>query len=413
MKALMYPSASKPLRIGLAMVIAVAGASSGSAADFGDDLQFLKKHTDVIVLSSESGDAQVAVVPAYQGRVMTSTSGGDSGPSFGWINRELIASGELQEHMNAFGGEDRFWLGPEGGQFSIFFAKDVPFDFEHWFTPAPIDTEPFDLASKTKTSAKFSRSFSLTNYSGTQLDINVDREVRLFPSENVWKRLELQPAEGVSFVAYESINKITNAGQKPWRKETGLLSIWILGMFNPSPATTVVVPIHAGPESELGVAVTDDYFGKVPSDRLKVRENVIFFSGDGKCRSKIGIGPKRSKAILGSYDAENKVLTIVQFTQPKGVTDYVNSLWKLQDNPYDGDTANSYNDGPPAPGVKQMGPFYELESSSPAAALAPAESLTHVHRTIHLTGPERQLSKIARAKLGVGIRRITAALSPK
>ena len=90
--------------------------------------------------------------------------------------------------------------------------------------------------------------------------------------------------------------------------------------------------------------------------------------------------------MLGSYDADNKVLTIVQFNQPAGVTDYVNSLWKLQDNPYGGDAANSYNDGPPAPGAKPLGPFYELESSSPAAALAPGKSLTHVHRTIHLTG---------------------------
>ena len=32
--------------------------------------------------------------------------------------------------MNGFGGEDRFWLGPEGGQFSIFFKKDDPFDLE-------------------------------------------------------------------------------------------------------------------------------------------------------------------------------------------------------------------------------------------------------------------------------------------
>ena len=83
-----------------------------------------------------SGKAKVALVPAWQGRVMTSTMGGDTGPSFGWINRELIASGKILPHMNAFGGEDRFWLGPEGGQFSIFFAKGVPFDLEHWFTPA-------------------------------------------------------------------------------------------------------------------------------------------------------------------------------------------------------------------------------------------------------------------------------------
>jgi YhcH/YjgK/YiaL family protein len=100
----------------------------------------------------------------------------------------------------------------------------------------------------------------------------------------------------------------------------------------------------------------------------------------------------------------------VQFTQPAGVTDYVNSLWKLQDDPYAGDAANSYNDGPPAPGEKPLGPFYELESSSPAAALAPNASLPHVHRTIHLTGPESALDGVARSVLGVGLAGITSAL---
>ena len=94
-----------------------------SAADFGEDAAFLKQYTDLIVLSDSKGLAKVAVSPAWQGRVMTSTAGGDAGLSFGWINRELIESRKLQPHMNAFGGEDRFWMGPEGGQFSIFFAE--------------------------------------------------------------------------------------------------------------------------------------------------------------------------------------------------------------------------------------------------------------------------------------------------
>jgi len=210
-------------------------------------------------------------------------------------------------------------------------------------------------------------------------------------------------------VAYETDNKITNAGKHAWKKETGLLSIWILGMFNPSPSTTIVAPIKAGPESELGVKVTSDYFGVIPPERLVVKDNVIFLAADGKYRSKIGINPKRSKAILGSYDAENKILTLVQFTQPAGVTDYVNSLWKLQDNPFAGDAANSYNDGPPTPGAKPLGPFYELESSSPAAALAPGHSLSHVHRTIHLNGPESSLDSVARSVLGVSLDEIKAA----
>jgi len=74
----------------------------------------------------------------------------------------------------------------------------------------------------------------------------------------------------------------------------------------------------------------------------------------------------------------------------------VNSQWKIQEHPYGGDAANSYNDGPPAPGEKPMGPFYELESSSPAAALAPGQTLEHVHRTIHLKGDEKDLDAVAR-----------------
>ncbi|HWI59096.1 MAG TPA: DUF6786 family protein, partial [Bacillota bacterium] len=104
------------------MAAAATLTQGAGAATFGDDAAFLKKHTEVIVLSDAKGLAKVALAPAWQGRVMTSTAKGDAGASFGWINRELIASGKLQPHINVFGGEDRFWLGPEGGQFSIFFA---------------------------------------------------------------------------------------------------------------------------------------------------------------------------------------------------------------------------------------------------------------------------------------------------
>ena len=92
---------------------------------FGDDLAFLKQHTEVVILSNTSGNSQVAIIPAMQGRVMTSTAEGLEGLSFGWINRELVASGKTVEHINVYGGEDRFWIGPEGGEFSIFFKKGV------------------------------------------------------------------------------------------------------------------------------------------------------------------------------------------------------------------------------------------------------------------------------------------------
>jgi hypothetical protein len=399
-------------KVSLLVMTATGSLTSAmTAATFGDETEFLRRHTEVIVLSDQTGTAKVAVVPAWQGRVMTSGSGGDTGLSYGWVNRELIESGKVMPHMNAFGGEDRFWMGPEGGQFSIFFAKDAAFDFDHWFTPAIFDTLPFSVVHTASDSVVLGAKFHLTNYSGTGFDVEVRRRVRVLDSAAVWGLLGVQPLDGVRSVAYETDNEITNAGKAAWRKETGLLSIWILGMYNPSPSTTIVVPIKRGTESELGVPVTSDYFGKIPDERLAVRDDVVLLAADGKFRSKIGINPKRCKAVLGSYDGESKVLTVVQFNQPADVTDYVNSLWKLQDNPFGGDVANAYNDGPPTPGAKPMGPFCELESSSPAAALSPGGTLTHIRRTIHLSGPRPALDQIARATLGVSLDEIENGLA--
>ena len=376
---------------------------------FGDDLEFLKKHTNVVVLSDTTGDGQVAVLPKMQGRVMTSTAGGTDGLSFGWINRELVASGEFVEHINVFGGEDRFWLGPEGGQFSIFFKNGVPFDLENWFTPAPVDTEPFELVFKSKSRAILKKDMQLENYSRTVFNLRVDREVRILGQDKAVELLGVKPSPKIKMVAFQSTNKVTNTGAKAWEKETGLLSIWILGMFNPSPATTIAVPFRAGLENKLGPIVNDAYFGKVPADRLVVRDGVLFFSGDGQYRSKIGLSPLRARPILGSYDAVNQVLTIVQYTKPRGALHYVNSMWELQDEPYKGDVVNSYNDGPPEPGAKPLGPFYEMETSSPAAALKPGGTISHVHRTFHLQGSEVDLNPIAKATLGVTIEEIKSA----
>jgi len=368
---------------------------------FGYDLDFLKQyHKDIIVLG-DSTDAQVIIAPAYQGRVMTSTADGHKGPSFGWINHELIASGKNTEHMSAFGGEERFWLGPEGGQFSIYFKKGVDFKFENWFVPKEIDTEPFDVISSTRTEAKFQKEMHLENYSGNKFDLTVSRTIRLLDKPTINIALGIAVPENIQAVAFESDNSITNKGLNTWDKKSGMLSIWILSMFTASDQTTVAVPYKQGDSTALGKIVTDDYFGKVPAERLKVDSGLLLFKADANNRSKIGVGPKRALPFVASYDAVNNVLTIAQFTLPAGVTDYVNSLWKIQNDPFSGDAVNSYNDGPID--GKQMGKFYEIESSSPAAALGPGNSIHHIHRTIHLKGSKEELDKISRKLLGVSV----------
>ncbi|MFN5022020.1 MAG: DUF6786 family protein, partial [bacterium] len=304
------------------------------------------------------------------------------------------------EHFSAFGGEERFWLGPEGGQFSIYFKKGVDFKFDNWFVPKELDTEAFELVSSDKTSAQFDKQMQLENFSGTKFNLKVRRDIQLLNDSSINALLGTLPS-GVNAVGFQSENAITNTGNTTWNKQSGMLSIWILSMLNAGDKTTIAIPYKQGDSALMGKIVTDDYFGKVPADRLKVGDGIILFKADGNIRSKIGISPERALPMALSYDAQNNVLTIAQFSLPENTKDYVNSLWEQQQHPFSGDAVNAYNDGPVQ--GKQMGKFYELESSSPAAALAPGATQTHLHRTIHLKGTKESLNQIVQQLLGVGI----------
>ena len=315
-----------------ALTLSLLVAGSASAQTFGEDVAFLKSRTSVVVLTDGKTGARVAVCPDLQGRVMTSSARGEAGPSFGWINRELLTSASATAFQR-LRGEDRFWLGPEAGQFGLFFKKGDPFDLAHWHTPAAIDTEPYPVRESAPDRVSFRKPMSLVNYSGASFDLRLDRTVKLLAAREALAALGAGDAAGLEVVAYESENRIENTGASAWRKETGLISVWILGMFKPSPTTTVIVPFEPIGKGPL---VNDAYFGKVPADRLVMRGKTLFFRGDGLFRSKIGLPPGRAKSVLGSYEAAGRVLTLVEFTLPKDATDYVNSMWEVQAAPYGG-----------------------------------------------------------------------------
>ena len=145
------------MRTVLAVIVCAAswhswhGACRAQDGGFAQDLDFLKKHTPVVLL--ERGDVAVALAPAWQGRVMTSTVDREIGASFGWINRPVIETGflskaarkgKLEEHIYIFGGEERFWLGPEGGQFGLFFQPGSKFEclgIHRKTTSGPVDRQ--------------------------------------------------------------------------------------------------------------------------------------------------------------------------------------------------------------------------------------------------------------------------------
>jgi hypothetical protein len=369
---------------------------------FAYDLAFLNRYQQTVVLSDSVGGSQIIIIPGWQGRVMTSTASGPGGYSYGWINYKLIESGIKAEHINAYGGEERLWLGPEGGQFSIYFSPGVKQEFSNWFVPAELDTAAFDLVASDATKATFAKQFRLTNYSGSPLEIGIERTLSLLDKTSVNEALGMTLPDSLKVVAYQSDNVLINRGNREWTRETGMLSLWMLSMLTPSPGVTLFIPYREGEELTLGKIVNDDYFGKVPADRLIVDQGMIYFKADGKYRSKIGIPPRRAIPYSGSYDAQNKILTILWCDLPESETDYVNSKWEIQTDPFSGDALNAYNDGPVDDGT-QMGPFYELESSSPAANLKPGSSMLHRQRIFHFEGSEKNLSQLTEKIFGISL----------
>ncbi len=368
---------------------------------YGYDRAFLKmNHIETVELTDDSSGAALLLSPGYQGRVMTSTAGGGSGTSFGWINHGLIQSGKMNDQFNPVGGEERFWLGPEGGPYSIYFEAGKKQEFENWKVPAELDTKPFELRRSGPARAAFVKSISLTNASGTEFHIGIERTVTLLPGDTLQELFNADfSEEGLEVVAYQSDNSITNLGKEAWNREDGLLSIWMLSMFSPSAATTVFIPYQEGAGEKV---VRDDYFGKVPPDRLITDPGVVYFKIDGKYRSKIGVPAGRARELCGSYDAERNILTLVWASLPPVPGRYVNSAWGHQTDPYDGDVINAYNDGPLEDG-SIMGPFYEIETSSPAAELRPGESLTHQQRIIHVQGNQQHLSRLVDQLFGLDL----------
>jgi hypothetical protein len=375
------------------------------------DLDFLKQQDSVIVLQNSQGNGELIVSPKYQGKVFTSTARGDTGYSFGWINYKAFAAA-VDSHMNAYGGEDRLWLGPEGGKFSLFFTKGKSMVYPNWKTPPPFDTEAWTVVTKNGRSVSLHKDMQLANYAGTSFSLSIDRMVTILDRAKIDSVLGIPADTTVHAVGYQTVNFLTNTGIHEWTASSGMPCIWMLDMFRPSPSAVILVPFRRGmtrpDRSEAnGRIATTDYFGKIPPERLLMKDSMIIYRADGKSRGKLGIYPPRARPVAGSYDADNQVLTIILFdVDPNGK--YLNQEWNIGKPPFSGDAVNAYNDGPLANG-SQMGPFYELESVSPAAFLQPGQSLKHNHSVFHFIGNEKSLNGISRFVLGISLEEIKKA----
>jgi hypothetical protein len=348
------------------------------------DLAAIKDHCSIIELTS--GTSRIAISPSLQGRVLTSCTNAEL-PGYGWINHDLITSGKTQPHINAYGGEDRFWIGPEAGQFAIFFKPGEAFTQNNWQTPACIDSEPFHFDEKTDDSVLLSKRCSFNNYQNQEFEIDILRRISILSRAELTNRLKDVDLSQIDCVGFKSENTLKNTSIIPWKKDTGLLNIWILGKFKPGKNCWAFIP------TQQHAVINQNYFEADLSNRLIEKANFSLLHVDGAQKAKIGIAPKHDKNRLGSFDFDTNRLTITFYETDKNDS-FLNSEWNIQEKPFEGDVLNVYNDGPDENGTI-LGPYYELETSSSSKELAHGAQIEHTHTTMHFTGNFEELNKIS------------------
>lgn len=380
-------------------VLVMSCNSNFKKETFGNDLELLKQKINPIVL--KEGFRQVLVSSELQGRVLISSSQGLNGTSYGWFDKDLISSDSLFKNISKSGGASRIWFGPDQGENNVFVDVDPETNEVIRKAPIDLDTLNFKITEQSETSVSFQRLMHIENLKHTHFYINIKRKIELLNRKQVEANLGVSLNEKLDFVGYSAKTTMTNIGNTHWTKEAGLISLWELGCMKPTPKTTIIIPL----KEEMDEATV--YFTPIDSTRIKIQDGILFYKADGDYLNKIGTLPENTLPYFGSYSPELNSLTIVKFTF-NGDRDYVNSF---PDNtePYKGDVINIFNDGTWGD-IGPFGPFYELETSSPAKALKVNESLSHTHETYHFEGAEEDLSEISIKVLGVSIESIGKAL---
>ncbi len=208
--------------------------------NFAEDLKFLREFASPAVLKDSTSKSAIAIVNAWQGRVVTSTVA-DDGRSFGWLNYATIENGK-QYHFSTYGGEDRLLFGPTADSPCCPRARF----YRHHITCATTRS----IAGHIRASAYFLRqrryrlegNLHIPNNKGNIISADVSRTVTLLSRRDLHNYLGADIHRSIHAVGFHSDNIITNANSQRWDTAYGATSIRIRGTFPVSQKTIAIIP---------------------------------------------------------------------------------------------------------------------------------------------------------------------------
>ena len=392
----------------------VSGADTGIGKNNLTSMQKILKvleetGSEPVVLKGEDKKKTVVVTPKLVGRVMCMSFDSEDGQATGFVNEKQLRKGcstsgfaarsGPEDGWNDFGGAERIWFAPEGGEYGFFFDPGVEHNMYNYRMSYPLHAVPYKVVDQPsdEKSVTFSALIQLVNYRGSKISLEVTRKITVLESCPFAVGL----GGSLDVVGFRSQTWAKNVGLTALNKHTTPLSLWTAGIFNSGKQVIVLLPCRKGPVSELGEPVIKEYFRYVSNlpmdDRTLashwwVSDGCVLIKANGKVQLKLEMQKRRSLGRLASIDLEDYTMTIVDFKLYPEL-DYAASYFL----PYDGDLL----DGGAMSSFMNVGDrksretaIYELEFCSPILELQRNETFCHVSDTYQLRGDKASMASI-------------------
>jgi len=328
-----------------------------------DALNYLVQKTPVIELYDQLG-GRVAVCPEWNGRVLTSTNGGLSGDSFGFINVRAIDT----ECFEDFGGEDQWTLSP------LIYSYSVESIKEH--------------------QAVLQRTLRMADANGTPVEFHLTRSISLLSRKQAGTIFGDAIADSLEQSDVSVVGFCTENTVRP--QERACVASRQRGMFNANPHAAIIVPIPRVSFMSEPFSVDVDYLGGAPHGRIRYLSQTMLIRADGQRRCQVTMPFAPSPPIFGAIELRSGTLTLWTFDLPN-------------DYPDKGDALRIYNSGCLRPHGSEFDwtTYYEMNCFAAARELEPEHSFTSCRNTLHLNADNTVLGDVVQQVFGVSLENIS------
>jgi hypothetical protein len=232
----------------------------------------------------EQDGGSLAVCPDMGARVFARLGG----LSLHRIDLEVVA--DPSRPFNNFGGAN-LWPAPEGGKFGFNYRGN------DWYVPPAINSEPFQIASRSVEAVKLKKTTELTNRAGTTLQVHITREVGFVPVPLILQ--EATPQRWLAFQTVDRFQVLNEAGT-----DQALLAAWTLDQFQATDQTISFCAVRNPRE-----AINFDFYAP-PGDRTVVHEKGFTYATDGLRKGQIGIRKAANPSLIGFFDRSRHLLAL-------------------------------------------------------------------------------------------------------